>query len=96
MVSVIQGVTASIQVVHGDGKSILFWFDPWLHGSRLVDKWPDLVMAVPTQQRRKRTLESALSNGGWSFDITSALRLSPADRGIGLKRQNYRVWCHCR
>jgi hypothetical protein len=51
MVCVIQGVTASIQVVHGDGKSILFWFDPWLHGSRLVDRWPNLVTAVPTRQR---------------------------------------------
>jgi hypothetical protein len=30
-------IHASIQVVHGDGKSILFWSDPWLEGYRLID-----------------------------------------------------------
>jgi hypothetical protein len=64
---------ASIQVSHGDGKSILFWMDPWLEGSHLIDRWPDLVAAVPSRHRLKRTLNSALTDGNWTSVLAGAL-----------------------
>jgi hypothetical protein len=64
---------SSLQIIHGNGNDILFWFDPWLEGSRLVDRWPDLVAVVPLCRRRKLTLELALRDGGWIRDISRPL-----------------------
>jgi hypothetical protein len=64
---------ASLSITHGNGKYILFWHDPWLHGVSLEDRWPDLAMAIPMQRRRKLTLEASLLNGVWIRDISSTL-----------------------
>jgi hypothetical protein len=38
---------ASLQIVPGNDKDILFWSDHWLEGSRIGDRWLDLVTVVP-------------------------------------------------
>jgi hypothetical protein len=64
---------ASLNIIPGNGKDILFWSDTWLEGSRLVDRWPDLVTVVPLHRRRKLTLDSALPNSRWIRDICGPL-----------------------
>jgi hypothetical protein len=64
---------ASLNIIPGNGKNILFWSDTWLEGSRLVDRWPDLVTVVPLRHRRKLTLDSALRNSRWIRDICGPL-----------------------
>jgi hypothetical protein len=67
---------ASLNIIPGNKKDILFWSDPWSEGSRLVDKWSDLVTVVPLRRRHKLTLDSALSNSSWIRDICGPLTVS--------------------
>jgi hypothetical protein len=60
---------ASLNIIPGNRKDVLFWSDPWLEGSRLVDRWPDLVTVVPLRHCRKLTLDSTLPNSRWIRDI---------------------------
>ncbi|OEL17391.1 hypothetical protein BAE44_0021590, partial [Dichanthelium oligosanthes] len=53
---------ASIRCEVGDGRSTLFWSDPWLDGSCLLALAPDLVDIVPRRQRNRRTVASALTD----------------------------------
>jgi hypothetical protein len=64
---------ASLQIMPGNGKDILFWSDPWLQGSWIGDRWLDIVTAVPLRRRKKLTLEKARQGGAWIRDITRAL-----------------------
>jgi hypothetical protein len=54
---------ASLQIMPGNGKDILFWSDPWLQGSWIGDRWLDIVTAVPLRRRKKLTLEKARQGG---------------------------------
>jgi hypothetical protein len=64
---------ASLKITLGNGKDVRFWFDPWLHGTRVCDRWSDLAVAVPMRHRRKLTVEATLHNGAWIRDIYGAL-----------------------
>jgi hypothetical protein len=61
--------------VLGDGAVFLFWSDsdPWFGGARLTDLAPDLVGAVSSTTRKRRTVASTLMNQAWIQDITGAL-----------------------
>jgi hypothetical protein len=51
---------ASIVCQVGNGEDMLFWFDPWLDDHCLQDRASDLLAAVGTQCRNKRTVAEAL------------------------------------
>ncbi|OEL32988.1 hypothetical protein BAE44_0005993, partial [Dichanthelium oligosanthes] len=65
--------TASIKCEVGDGRSILFWSDPWLEGACLASLLPDLVEVVPTRRRIRRTVTSALPLHVWYSDLLGPL-----------------------
>jgi hypothetical protein len=67
---------ASLNIILGNRKDILFWSDPWLEGSRLVDRWPYLFTVVPLCRCHKLTLDSALPNSRWIRDICGPLTVS--------------------
>ncbi|OEL26286.1 hypothetical protein BAE44_0012692, partial [Dichanthelium oligosanthes] len=66
---------ASIKCEVGDGRSTLFWSDPWLAGSCLAALAPDLVDIVPSRQRNRRTVASALTDLAWISDLVGPLTL---------------------
>jgi hypothetical protein len=39
----------SVKCMLGDGKSILFWSDPWLDGESIIDSMPELGAVVPAR-----------------------------------------------
>ncbi|KAM0849346.1 hypothetical protein ACQ4PT_053786 [Festuca glaucescens] len=70
----VQGLfDASTRVVLGDGRTTLFWTDPWLNGTPLRASAPALFAAVSSISQHSRTVESALLNRQWIRDITGPL-----------------------
>jgi hypothetical protein len=61
---------ASIVCVVGNGKSTLFWSDPWLEGKSLANLMPELVEAVPARLRRRHMVASA-----WIHGVKGALSI---------------------
>jgi uncharacterized Fe-S cluster protein YjdI len=41
----------SVNCILGDGKTFLFWTDPWLDGTSVREKWPELGAVVPPRRR---------------------------------------------
>jgi hypothetical protein len=64
---------ASTRVVLGDGRTALFWTDPWLNDTPLRASAPALFAAVSSVSQHSRTVESALLNRQWIRDITGPL-----------------------
>jgi hypothetical protein len=62
-------------LVVGDGRNSFFWQDMWLDGQCLSALAPDLVRAVPTCLRKRRTLADGLANQAWIRDIKGALTM---------------------
>ncbi|KAM0909610.1 hypothetical protein ACQ4PT_014711 [Festuca glaucescens] len=70
----VQGLfDASTRVVLGDGRTSLFWTDPWLSGTPLRASAPALFAVVSSVSQHSRTVESALLNRQWIRDITGPL-----------------------
>jgi hypothetical protein len=57
----------------GDGASTLFWQDHWIFGKRIEYFAPRLLVAVPKQYRKCRTVQDALADNKWIADIKGAL-----------------------
>jgi hypothetical protein len=51
---------ASIEIIVGDGRSALFWTDPWMEGRYLHDSTPNLIATVSARIQRTRTVAVAL------------------------------------
>jgi hypothetical protein len=66
---------ASIALELGDGKSFLFWTDPWLHGQCIDHLAPDLLDAVPMTRRKQRSIAFAVADGAWTQDILGPLTI---------------------
>lgn len=87
---------ASIEIELGDGAMSFFWTDRWLSGRSIQSMAPDLVLAVNTRTRRRRTVSQALVNKQWIRDLTGPLsvraivqylHLWPIIRGIQLRHE---------
>ncbi|KAM0889642.1 hypothetical protein ACQ4PT_027585 [Festuca glaucescens] len=64
---------ASTRIVLGDGRTTLFWTDPWLNGTPLRASAPALFAVVSSASQHSRTVESTLLNRRWIRDITGPL-----------------------
>jgi hypothetical protein len=53
----------------GNGSSTLFWQDQWIHGKRISDFAPRLLVAIPKQIRKCRTVHDAIEDNKWMADI---------------------------
>jgi hypothetical protein len=53
---------AAISCSLGDGKSLLFWYDAWLHSQCIAAFAPDLVAAVPIRRRKATTVAAAIAS----------------------------------
>jgi hypothetical protein len=82
---------ASIQMIMGDGKSLLFWSDPWLQGQHLADLAPDLLAAVPAHRRKQRSVVAALHGDTWIRDITRALTIPLIMQYLDIKQHLQQV-----
>ena len=63
----------AVETTIGNGRNTLFWTDRWLHGCCLGDLAPNVVQCVPTKLRKKRTVNEALQENLWVFDIRNTL-----------------------
>jgi hypothetical protein len=57
----------------GDGSNTMFWTDKWLHGKRIPDIAPTLFESIPKRIVNRRTVQKALINRKWIWDIIGAL-----------------------
>jgi hypothetical protein len=57
----------------GNGASILFWRDNWLHGKNIEQLAPRLYAAVPKRFVNSRMVQEVLNQGSWMSDIKGAL-----------------------
>ena len=64
---------AAIYSEVGNGAATLFWTDRWLHGQSIADLAPRLFATISVRRRKKRTVQEALTNQAWIFDIQGAL-----------------------
>jgi hypothetical protein len=62
-----------VLVVIGDGMRSLFWSDRWINGASVKTLTPNLLAAVPTRIRNKRTVAEAIMQRKWVKDIRLAL-----------------------
>lgn len=65
--------SATMVSVVGNGATILFWNDRWLHGQQIVDFAPRLHVVVPKRRASRRTVLEALTDNAWVHDIQGAL-----------------------
>jgi hypothetical protein len=78
---------ASVKCVLGDGKSILFWSDPWLDGESIIDSMPELGAVVPAKRQCTRTVSSALHQNGWIRDILGPLTVPVLIQYLSLREK---------
>ncbi|KAM0834255.1 hypothetical protein ACQ4PT_063760 [Festuca glaucescens] len=64
---------ASVQIVVGDGKSVLFWEDPWIAGLTASAIAPELIKLVKPAVRKRRSVRDGLAHNAWVFDIAGEL-----------------------
>jgi hypothetical protein len=57
----------------GDGKSTLFWTDPWLDGRCIGSVILELLHLVPAQRRAQCIVASTLQNHAWVYDLAGPL-----------------------
>jgi len=63
----------AVDSIVGNGESILFWKDRWLHGHTISELAPNLIKAIPKRTINRRTVAQALPNRCWVNDIRGAL-----------------------
>jgi hypothetical protein len=59
-VATIAFFNVSIQMSLGNGETLFFWSDPWLHGVRLAEIAPELTAAVPPRCLKRCLVACAL------------------------------------
>jgi hypothetical protein len=59
----------------GNGEHTLFWTDRWHQGRSIADLAPLLYTDIPQVRRQCRTIQKALLNRAWIFDIQGALTI---------------------
>jgi hypothetical protein len=78
---------ASIRCVVGNGRSTLFWSDPWFEGECICALAPDLTTAVTGRQWKRITVESALHSDEWLRDIQGVLTVPVLIQYIQLRER---------
>ncbi|KAM0866294.1 hypothetical protein ACQ4PT_042721 [Festuca glaucescens] len=69
-----QEVFQSMAQFHiGDGKSIIFWKDRWIHGRNAEDIASEVTALVPTRRKNERKVAEGLLNNTWISDIRGDL-----------------------
>ncbi|GAV90323.1 zf-RVT domain-containing protein [Cephalotus follicularis] len=71
----------------GDGMSISLWFDPWLSGVSLVDRYGDSVIHDSGLQRNAR-LSSVIKEGEWDWPVTFPYLIDISNLTSGLSLSN--------
>ncbi|GAV80462.1 zf-RVT domain-containing protein [Cephalotus follicularis] len=76
----------------GDGVSISLWFDPWLSGVSLVDRYGDSVIQDSGLQRNAR-LSSVIKEGEWDWPVTfpDLIDISNLTSGLSLSNTTDRI-----
>jgi hypothetical protein len=64
---------SSIRCIVGDGRSTLFWLDPWVDGKSIADFAPHLFAVAHPRCRNRRTVAAVLDQNAWMRDIVGAL-----------------------
>jgi hypothetical protein len=68
----------------GDGKTILFWKDRWIHGRTASEFAPEVAALVPTRRKNTRKVGDALIQNLWIQDITGDLTVEACTQCIVL------------
>jgi hypothetical protein len=76
-------------VTVGDGKSILFWTDPWIEGHCVANFMPELLQVVHSQHWSRWTVASALHNDAWIQDLVEPLTVPVLIQYLDIRR-----WMH--
>ncbi|WVZ85537.1 hypothetical protein U9M48_032454 [Paspalum notatum var. saurae] len=63
---------AVVSVV-GNGESVKFWTDRWLHGKIVAEHCPSLIKLIPKRALKRRTVAEGLTDRKWVLDIRGAL-----------------------
>lgn len=64
---------ASTRWTLGDGRSCIFWTDPWLDGQSIGLVAPSLAALIPRRRKRSCAMREGLSDRAWIQDIRGAL-----------------------
>lgn len=64
---------ASTSWTVGDGRTCLFWSDPWIDGQSILDIAPLLIPLVPRRRRKLCSVADGLTDRSWIRDIRGAL-----------------------
>jgi hypothetical protein len=59
----------------GNGASVLFWLDRWIHGRTAKEIAPRVVDLVPTRRRNNARVAEALHQNRWVQDIAAPMDL---------------------
>jgi hypothetical protein len=65
-----------VKITVGRGNRVFFWTDRWINGVSVLDIAPEVLGAINTRRKKKRTVQEGLTNNKWTQDI--AAELSPA------------------
>jgi hypothetical protein len=57
----------------GNGRTFIFWVDPWLDGKWIIEIAPQLVDVIPCRRQRQLSISQALHGMVWNKDIKGAL-----------------------
>jgi hypothetical protein len=97
---------SSIHCIVSDGRSMLFWLDPWVDGCCIMDLALDLLAVVHPRRCNNKTVVSTLAQNAWLRDIVRALTLSVLMQYVHVRERldafaldpsspNNLVWCWC-
>jgi hypothetical protein len=78
---------ASTIISLGDGNTIRFWMDSWLHGRMITEVALNLFEAVARRRRETRTVASALQDHNWIRDITGPCMIPVIMQYLALRQE---------
>lgn len=62
-----------VKISVGNGVSMLFWKDRWVHGFTVCEIAPLVFALVSTRAKNSRTVEQALIDNAWTQDVLGDL-----------------------